>query len=107
MSDLPTEEETAVSDVDTDATPDADAIAAEADALGAPAEPVSESVDDDDAPEGSEARDEEFEGDDPADIPDEHGGTQAGVDTDDNGVDDTVLPEGTDRIVDTGDDDWE
>ena len=29
------------------------------------------------------------------------------VDTDDNGVDDTVLPEGTDRIVDTGDDDWE
>jgi hypothetical protein len=64
-------------------------------------------IDDDDAPEGSEARDEEFEGDDPADIPDEHGGTQAGVDTDDNGVDDTVLPEGTDRIVDTGDDDWE
>ena len=64
-------------------------------------------IDDDDAPEGAEARDEEFEGDDPADIPDEHGGTQAGVDTDDNGVDDTVLPEGTDRIVDTGDDDWE
>src|SRR3546814_8760570 len=34
MSDLPTEEETAVSDVDTDATPDADAIAAEADEIG-------------------------------------------------------------------------
>jgi len=62
-------------------------------------------IDDDDAPEGAEARDEEFEGDDPADIPDEHGGTQAGVDTDDNGVDDTTLPEGTDSIVD--DTDWD
>ena len=62
-------------------------------------------IDDDDAPEGAEARDEEFEGDDPADIPDEHGGTQAGIDTDDNGVDDTTLPEGTDSIVD--DNDWE
>lgn len=62
-------------------------------------------IDDDDAPEGAEARDEEFEGDDPADIPDEHGGTQAGVDTDDNGVDDTTLPEGTDSIVDATD--WE
>lgn len=62
-------------------------------------------IDDEDAPEGAEARDEEFEGDDPADIPDEHGGTQAGVDSDDNGVDDTVLPEGTDSIVD--DSDWE
>lgn len=62
-------------------------------------------IDDDDAPEGAEARDEEFEGDDPADIPDEHGGTQAGVDTDDNGVDDTTLPEGTDSIVD--DSDWD
>lgn len=62
-------------------------------------------IDDDDAPEGAEARDEEFEGDDPADIPDEHGGTQAGIDTDDNGVDDTTLPEGTDSIVD--DTDWD
>ena len=62
-------------------------------------------IDDDDAPEGAEARDEEFEGDDPADIPDEHGGTQSGIDTDDNGVDDTTLPEGTDSIVD--DSDWE
>ena len=62
-------------------------------------------IDDDDAPEGAEARDEEFEGDDPADIPDEHGGTQAGVDTDDNGVDDTTPPEGTDSIVD--DTDWD
>src|SRR3546814_16727116 len=57
MSDLPTEEETAVSDVDTDATPAADAIAAEADAPDAPAEPVSASPDDaapvpDDAPQG-------------------------------------------------------
>jgi hypothetical protein len=62
-------------------------------------------IDDEDAPEGAEARDEEFEGDDPADIPDEHGGTQSGIDSDDNGVDDTVLPEGTDSIVD--DTDWE
>ncbi|MGY3128257.1 hypothetical protein ACVWW9_001756 [Agrococcus sp. UYP33] len=62
-------------------------------------------IDDDDAPEGAEAHDEEHEGDDPADIPDEHGGTQAGIDSDDNGVDDTVLPEGTDSIVD--DTDWE
>ena len=62
-------------------------------------------IDADDAPEGSEGHDEEHVGDDPADIPDEHGGTQAGVDTDDNGVDDTVLPEGTDSIIDSGD--WE
>ncbi|WP_206446091.1 hypothetical protein [Agrococcus sp. KRD186] len=62
-------------------------------------------IDADDAPEGSEGHDEEFEGDDPADIPDEHGGTQAGIDTDDNGVDDTVMPEGTDSIIDAGD--WE
>ena len=63
--------------------------------------------DDDDAPEGSESRDEEFEGDDPADIPDEHGGSAASIDTDDNGVDDTTMPEGTDRIIDENDDDWE
>ncbi len=62
-------------------------------------------IDDEDAPEGAEARDEEFEGDDPADIPDEHGGTPAGIDSDDNGVDDTVLPEGTDSIIDATD--WE
>jgi hypothetical protein len=62
-------------------------------------------IDSDDAPEGSEGRDEEWEGDDPADIPDEHGGTQAGIDTDDNGVDDTIMPEGTDSIIDAGD--WE
>jgi len=62
-------------------------------------------IDADDAPEGSEGRDEEWEGDDPADIPDEHGGTQAGIDTDDNGIDDTVLPEGTDSISDAAD--WE
>ena len=64
-------------------------------------------IDDEDAPEGAEARDEEWEGDDPADIPDQHGGTQAGVDTDRNGVDDTVLPEGSDTIIDVSDDDWE
>ncbi|WP_404312845.1 hypothetical protein LG314_03125 [Agrococcus terreus] len=64
-------------------------------------------IDDDDAPEGSESRDEEFEGDDPADIPDEHGGSAASIDTDDNGVDDTTMPEGTDRIIDENDDDWE
>src|SRR3546814_1009757 len=62
MSDLPTEEETAVSDVDTDATPDADAIAAEADALDAPAEPVSASADDD-APVQDDVPEGESEGD--------------------------------------------
>ena len=47
MSDLPPEEETPVSDVDTDATTEADAVAAEAEALDAPAEPVTESADED------------------------------------------------------------
>lgn len=62
-------------------------------------------IDNEDAPEGAELRDEEWESDDPADIPDEHGGTQAGIDTDDNGVDDTVMPEGTDSIIESND--WE
>ncbi len=57
-------------------------------------------------PEGSEERDEEWADDDPADVPAASGGTESGVDTDDDGVADTELPEGTDSIVDVSDD-WE
>lgn len=46
-------------------------------------------------PEGAEIRDEEWADDDPADVPREDGGEMAGLDTDDDGVIDTYLPEGT------------
>lgn len=59
-----------------------------------------------DTPDGYEDRDEEVADDDPADVLDEHGGAQHAIDTDDDGVDDTVLPEGTDSIVDENAD-WE
>lgn len=59
-----------------------------------------------DAPEGFEDRDEDYGDDDPADVPDEHGGARWAIDSDDNGVDDTVLPEGTDSVVDERDD-WQ
>lgn len=63
-------------------------------------------IDATDAPDGYEDRDEEWAEDDPADVPDEHGGQQWSADTDDDGVDDTVMPEGTDSIIDENDD-WE
>lgn len=59
-----------------------------------------------DVPDGYEDRDEDEADDDPADVPDEHGGQRWAIDTDGNGVDDTVLPEGTDSIVDENAD-WE
>lgn len=59
-----------------------------------------------DVPDGYEDRDEDVAEDDPADVPDEHGGAQWALDTDGNGVDDTVLPEGTDSIIDESSD-WE
>jgi hypothetical protein len=66
----------------------------------------SESITAEDVPDGYEDRDEEIAEDDPADVPDEHGGAQHALDTDDDGVDDTVLPEGTDSIIDENAD-WE
>lgn len=59
-----------------------------------------------DVPDGYEDRDEDEADDDPADVPDEHGGQPWAIDTDGNGVDDTVLPEGTDSVVDENAD-WE
>ncbi|GAA2174274.1 hypothetical protein GCM10009846_19580 [Agrococcus versicolor] len=66
----------------------------------------SEAISAQDVPDGYEDRDEDIADDDPADVPDEHGGAQHSLDTDDDGVDDTVLPEGTDSIVDESSD-WE
>lgn len=60
----------------------------------------SDSITAEDVPDGFEDRDEDGADDDPADLPDDHGGQSWAIDTDGNGVDDTVLPEGTDSIVD-------
>ncbi|MGO1405700.1 MAG: hypothetical protein ACTJHM_05885 [Agrococcus casei] len=57
-------------------------------------------VDSEDTPDGYELRDEEWADDDPADVDVEHGGESTARDTDDNGVDDTVMPEGTDSVID-------
>lgn len=53
-------------------------------------------------PEGTEPRDEEWEDDDPADVPVSEGGEQAGLDTDDDGVIDTIVPDDL-SLIDEGD----